>query len=142
MKVKTIILLTGMLSWFNVVNQAQADQPEPSVCPDVAAIKAIGVSPNAFQNSDQLWLTGRRDQKYGTVNNWTFIIGEIAAVSSTDAYNKATLALNSLKFELGPLKAPLGKWVCFYNTAQAYPAVAIYPPIATLKGATNFLHKN
>lgn len=104
--------------------------PEPQVCPSEAAIKAVGVSRNTVQDDDGLWLTGRRNQKYGTQDSWTFVIGKIPASTASEAYDKAAVAMPSLSFQFGPLNGPLGKWVCYYSTAQGYTAVAANPPIA------------
>lgn len=105
--------------------------PQPQICPSVAEIQAVGVSNTPAQDSDGLWFTGRRDQLYNTGSRWSFIIGKITATSTTDAYNKANLGLGSLSFELGPVVGPIGKWVCYYRTANfGYQAIAVNPPIA------------
>ena len=104
---------------------------QPQNCPSVAEIQAVGVSNTPVQDSDGLWFTGRRDQVYNTGSRWSFVIGKISATSTSDAYNKANLGLNTLSFELGPVVGPIGKWVCYYRTTNfGYQAIAINPPIA------------
>lgn len=104
--------------------------PQPQMCPSAANIRAVGVSRNTIQDGNGLWITGRRNQAYGTTNQWTFLLGNIPASNISDAYNKAAAALPSLILLVGPVKDTLGRWSCVYNTAQGYMAVTITPPIA------------
>lgn len=128
---KQIFAATALGLCLSLTQIAQAaPTPEPQVCPSVAAIQAIGVSRNVVQDNDGLWMAGRRDQKYNTNNDWTFILGKIPAPTASSAYNRAVVALQSLNFQLGPLNGPLGKWICWYSTSQGFTAVAINPPIA------------
>ena len=108
----------------------QAKPPEPQVCPRASDIRAIGVSHNMVEEGHHLWFTGRRDQKYGTTSNWTFLMGKIPATSVNDAYGKAVVALTTLQFSGGPVIGPLDKWVCYYRNDKGYPAIAVNPPIA------------
>lgn len=105
-------------------------QPIPQICPSVSAIQSVGVSQNVTQDDVGQWVTGRRNQSYGTGSSWTFIVARIDAVSVADAYSKATMALSTLMFQLGPVMGPLGKWVCYYSVDQDYTVVAINPAIA------------
>lgn len=141
MKTKTRLTLS-LSAALLLVNPAHADDgfpPPPSVCPNVIALQAVGVSQNVVQDNQRLWYTGRRNQKYATPNNWTFIIGKIPAANTSEAYTKAVIGMNTLSFQLGPFMGPIGKWICLYNTAEAYTAVTVYPPIATFKNADHFL---
>lgn len=130
---KNLLIATSFVlaSLFNSIASAAMQGPEPQICPSVASIRAVGVSRVVFQDNELFWVAGRRDQKYGTPNDWTFLIGRIVAANIDDAYQKATLGLNSLKLEIGPVTGPVGKWVCFYSTSQGYPAAAINPNIAS-----------
>ncbi len=111
------------------INTEAAPFPQPQVCPDVASIQNVGVSHRMVQETSFNWFTGRRDQKYNTDYNWTFLIGKIPAATVDQAYNLAVLGLSSLSFTLGPVIGPLEKWVCYYSNAEGFPAVAVSPPI-------------
>ena len=104
--------------------------PEPQRCPRADEIKNVGVSHKMVEESTSFWFTGRRNQRYNTSSNWTFIIAKIPAVSVDEAYGKAVDGLQSLNFDLGPVVGPVGKWLCYYHNTKGYPAVAIYPPVA------------
>lgn len=132
-------LFIGILPPLLALGMAYATQPIPHPipqnCPSVAAIQAVGVSMNAFQDDDGLWFTGRRNQMYGTSSNWTLIVGGIAASSSNDAFSKATATLSGLRFAVGPVAGPLGKWLCYYQPVSNYAVVTVNPPITMLNTA-------
>ena len=115
--------------------------PQPQRCPTAAAIQAVGVSRNMIQDNDGLWVTGRRNQKYGTTDDWTFLIGKFPATTANQAYTKAVTAMTTLNFQMGPLNGPLSKWICWYSTAEGYTATAINPPITSNVEPGVFLKK-
>lgn len=101
--------------------------PLPLKCPGVMSIQSVGVSVNTVK-VDNAWFAGRRNQMYDTTDHWTFILGNIQAADTAEAYAKAVLAMVSLNFQVGP-QIGSNKWVCLYNTLQGYPAIAITTPI-------------
>lgn len=131
MKINVFVTLLPIFLGFTGVAQATMIVPKPKTCPAVAAITAIGVSRNVQPNGEDLWVAGRRDQQYGTIDDWTFLIGNIPATGIDQAYHEATSALASLAFQKGPLTGPLSKWLCYYTTLQGYTAVTINPPIVS-----------
>lgn len=137
---KLLLLFTLPFSFLLATAHAMTFQHEPQVCPKANAIKTIGVSHNVVQNSTGLWFTGRRNQHYDTIHHWTFLIGNIPAISVDHAYQKASHAMETLSFQLGPIQGPLGKWLCLYTTAQGYEAVTIFPAIAN-NNASLFLNR-
>ncbi len=112
-------------------NQAIAASPQPQMCPQASAIRAVGVSQNMVDEGNNLWFTGRRNQNYGTASKWTFVMSKIPSTSVNDSYSKAVDALASLSFTVGPVMGPIGKWVCYYRNDRGYSSVAVNPPIAT-----------
>lgn len=109
---------------------------EPPRCPNVIGIHAVGVSQTVAELIDGFWIAGRRNQKYDTTTNWTFLMTNIPATSATEAYVKASSSLPSLRFDIGPLMGPIGKWICYYHTAEGYRAMTITPPIAQVQDAS------
>ena len=101
----------------------------PVTCPSAIAIKVLGVSSNVVQVNNA-WFAGRRNELYGTTNRWSFAITNIIASDASDAFIKASRAIESLTFQAGPIPGPLNKVVCAYNTAQGYAAYAVSPPVA------------
>lgn len=127
MKKLLVGLVFSSLSLF-FANSVFADPPLPSNCPSSHAIRAQGVSTRVIK-LDGAWIAGRRHLKYNTDNLWTFVLMDIRAASSSDAYDKATKALKSLNFQFGPVIVE-NRWVCVYNTREGYPGYTINPPIA------------
>lgn len=123
-------LLVASLFFLSTASIAQGLlPPQPLTCPDVSAIQNVGVSHTTLQ-IDNRWFAGRRHQAYGTTDLWTFLLGNIVAMTSVDAYNKAVQALPTLTFRMGPFTSS-DHWVCLYNTdVHNLPAVAITLPIA------------
>ena len=111
MKKKLFLALLLPLNLFPFNMQA-AQPAEPQHCPSAASIISVGVSHNMVEDSDGLWFTGRRNQKYDTCNNWTFILAKISANSVNDAYSQAIGGLSTVSFQLGPYVGPIGKGVC------------------------------
>ena len=95
MKKKLFLALLLPLNLFPFNMQA-AQPAEPQHCPSAASIISVGVSHNMVEDSDGLWFTGRRNQKYDTCNNWTFILAKISANSVNDAYSQAIGGLSTL----------------------------------------------
>jgi hypothetical protein len=103
--------------------------PQPSICPSVAAIKPIGVSQNTRQIS-KLWFAGRRSNAYQTADLWTFIVGNIPATSSIDAFQKAMVGLKTIFLQTGPFyDIQWNRWICLYATLGGLPAIAMNPPL-------------
>lgn len=103
--------------------------PEPLKCPDVSAIQSVGVSHTTLQ-IDNRWFAGRRHQAYQTSDLWTFLLGNIVAMTSAEAYTKAAEALPTLTFRMGPFTSS-DHWVCLYSTdVNNLPAVTVTNPIA------------
>lgn len=130
MKSKLITALSLPLSLL-AFNQATAAVPQPQMCPQASAIKAVGVSHNMVDEGNSLWFTGRRNQNYGTASSWTFVMSKIPSTSVNDSYSKAVTALSTLASSGGPVMGPIGKWVCYYRNDKGYPSIAVNPPIAT-----------
>lgn len=103
--------------------------PQPANCPKDAIISKQGVNKVVIK-VDNSWIAGRSNMTYNTKEHWSFVITNIRAKDSKDAYKKAKTALKNLTFQSGPLQGPAGKWVCVYNTKKGYPAVALTPPLA------------
>lgn len=111
------------------ITSAYAHPPKPAMCPDVAMIKAGGLSNNLARDSNGKWYAGRTAMYYGTPSLWTFVIGDIFANSKTEAIAEAYEALQSLTFVSGPDKAPSEKWLCLYSNSEGFPSGALTPPI-------------
>lgn len=119
-----------------VSGEAKTLDAPPNKCPTAEAVRSIGVSQNAVEMSNGLWLTGRRNQLYNTTSRWTLLMGNISANTRTQAYAKATDALSSLAFDIGPVQGPLGKWVCYYHNTYGYTTMTLNPPIAQAQDLT------
>lgn len=131
MQKKLVLIVTSFLALlFTTVSFARP--PEPAVCPTVAALAAAGVSRTTI-DINRLWFAGRRNNKFATVDNWTFIVGNIPAVDVNDAYVKATASLPSLFLQAGPFyDSEWNRWVCVYGTIQGYPAITMNPPLVAM----------
>lgn len=125
---------------FNDIAQATLAPPIPQICPSANAIRTVGVSRNVVQATNNgLWIAGRRNQKYGTNNNWTFVLGNIRANNVSDAYDKAVIGLTTLAFQLGPFLAQ-EHWLCLYNTIEGYMGLAVNPPVLSFSKAMSLAH--
>jgi hypothetical protein len=103
--------------------------PQPSVCPSVAAIKPVGVSQNTRQ-IQKLWFAGRRNNMYQTADQWTFIVGNIPATNTVDAFQKAMVGLKTLFLQTGPFyDLQWNRWICMYATLGGLPAIALNPSL-------------
>jgi hypothetical protein len=108
---------------------AIAPPPAPAFCPGETAIKNYGVSRNTME-FDGAWIAARRSFAYNTNVLWSFVIGNIPATDTNDAYLKATAALQSIFLEMGPFyDVSSNSWVCLYGTGPGYPAVTVHPPL-------------
>ena len=112
----------------------------PKDCPNAVEIQAIGISTNVIKINNA-WFAGRRNQAYGTPDNWTFIIANIMATDALDAYKKAAKALQSLAFLAGPAPGSSGKFVCAYNTVEGYSAFAMTPAAIDIATAAKLVIK-
>lgn len=124
------LLISTVLPLSIMASNVDAAAPQPQRCPRASEISSLGVSQIATEESNDFWFTGRRSQFYGTSSPWTFLISKIPATSVDDAVAKATNALNSLTFSLGPVQGPFGTWICYYQNSPGYMATAINPPMA------------
>ena len=131
-----IVSLTAQLAFAFTANELP---PQPGVCPAVSAIKPIGVSHSTRQVA-KMWFAGRRNNLYGTSDQWTFIVGNIAAANTTDAFDKAMVGLKTLSFQTGPFyDVQWNRWFCLYNTNGGLPALAINPPLDSSSSDTSTL---
>jgi hypothetical protein len=109
--------------------------PQPERCPTVEALQAVSVSRQTIA-INSLWFAGRRDNAFGTKNQWTFIIGNITATNNSQAYSKAITALSTLFFQAGPwYEREWNRWVCLYANAQGFPVIAMDPPLTSLNSS-------
>jgi hypothetical protein len=109
--------------------------PQPERCPAVAALQKVGVSRQTLA-INSLWFAGRRDNAFGTADQWTFIVGNITATNNSQAYDKAVTALSTLFFQAGPwYEREWNRWVCLYANAQGFPAVAFNPPLTSFNAS-------
>lgn len=125
---KNFIKKSAILASLLAVNYTYALPPQPAVCPDVNFIKVGSVS-NVVLQVNNLWIAGRRNMTYNTTDHWTFLMTNIKAANSTEAYQKALLALTTLTFQLGPISGS-EKWLCLYSSDSGNPAYTITTPIA------------
>jgi hypothetical protein len=130
-KKNIFLILSAVVVSFaaQVASAALPIPPQPSICPAVAAIKPVGVSQSTRQIL-KLWYAGRRSNAYNTQDMWTFIIGNIAATDTVDAFQKAMVGLKTLFLQTGPFyDIQWNRWVCLYGTAGGIPAVAMNPSL-------------
>lgn len=110
---------------------ALAYPPKPAKCPDAATIAAGGLSKSVIaKDQNGQWVVGMMKSKYDTKDNWTFVVGRISATGPEDAYDKATAALHSLKYQQGPVAMQqISKWGCTYSNNANYAAIAVTPSL-------------
>jgi hypothetical protein len=139
---KQIVLIATSLLALLFTSFSYAKPPQPSICPTVAALSSLGVSRTTLA-INSLWFAGRRNQKYGTANNWTFIVGDIPAVDVNDAFLKATSSLPSLFLQAGPFfDSEFDRWLCIYGNAKGYPSIAFNPPLVGMDASiAQYMHK-
>ena len=101
----------------------------PSNCPSVAQIQSVGLSVNLVRDNNGKWYAGRTAEHYGTLELWTFVIGQISAANSAGALDEAYEGLSTLVYKFGPVKGPANKWGCIYDNDQGYVSGAITPPV-------------
>lgn len=130
---KISLAFTAVCGLFMLSQGICSTLQEPARCPNIIGIQAVGVSQTVTEVIDGFWLAGRRSQQYDTNSYWTFLMTNIPATSATEAYVKASTSLSTLRFDIGPLMGPLGKWICYYHTAEGYRAMTINPPIAQVQ---------
>lgn len=121
------VFLPSVISALLLVGVAQAMPPKPEKCPDVSAIKSVGVEV-AERANDGTWVAGVLSNHYDTQDDWTFGMIKIRARNEDEALKKAAKGLGSLSFQHGPMAVEqYNVWACLYNTATGYPAVTINP---------------
>lgn len=138
---KKFLLSIGLPLSLALVNPAMAFSfsDKPSQCPSAAAIQQAGLDLTVEDTSKGFWFSVALAEDYDTDDTWSFVIAEIEATSQEDAQSKAIKGLDSLQLAVGPIKGPLGKWICQYQTQEGYFAAAINPPI--VGGFSSFINR-
>jgi Domain of unknown function (DUF4949) len=121
-----MIWLFWAISLFALNSYANA---QPMKCPNVADIQNVGLSERLVQDNDGKWYAGRTAQYYNTMDQWTFVIGNISAPNKEKAFTFANNALLTLSYKSGPMKGPSDKYICVYNNDFDYVSGAVTPPI-------------
>src|SRR5688500_15476666 len=95
MKQKVIFIFAILLSWSNAYSFNSNIQ-----CPTVNTIVSVGLDPSkvAYDEDSFTWAIGI-DSKYGTSQNWTFVLQKIYAKTKEEVYSAALLALPNLRFQ-------------------------------------------
>lgn len=102
-----------------------------TACPSAEAIKSVGIN-TLYMQEDNTWQAAYLpDNTYNTDSHWRFALGSRSeAKDKSDAMKKATAALDSLHFAMGPIDD--GKAVaCYYMTNDSMiNGIAVTPPDA------------
>ena len=125
MKIKLISTL--VLS--AIAATAFAMPPEPAGCPDPNDIKNVSVD-LVQRDRDGSWAAGIMNNKFGTNDDWTFVIAKIKAANEDAAKSKAQDGMQSLSEPQGPIAVEqYNVWACLYQNDKGYPAATVNPAL-------------
>ena len=126
MQLKSKLLAIVLAACCAHTTMASAMTIAPATCPNVAAIKAVGITDIA--SAYIVWAGVAKDY-YGTDSLWSFmvILQDQAIVDKADALRIANTRISRLKLIRGP-EQNKNEWVCYYAAPGVIEAAAFTPP--------------